>query len=82
MIALARAVPEKLLRPTGRAAAWARALGLGALAIGDATLAFLKFLGEAALAVVRFARGRANFRWIDLAGSSRRAGRVPSRSCH
>ena len=68
LIALARAVPEKLLDRPDERPAWVTRLGLGALAIGDATLASLKFIGEAALAFVRFARGRANFRWIDLAG--------------
>lgn len=68
MIALARAVPEKLLDRPDERPAWVTRLGLGALAISDATLASLKFLGEAALAVGRFARGRATFRSIDLAG--------------
>jgi phospholipid/cholesterol/gamma-HCH transport system permease protein len=68
LIALARAVPEKLLDGPDERPAWVTRLGLGALAISDATLASLKFLGEAALAVGRFARGRATFRSIDLAG--------------
>ena len=67
LIALARAVPEKLLDRPDERPTWVTRLGLGALAIAGATLASLKFIGEAALAVVRFARGRATFRSIDLA---------------
>lgn len=68
MIALARAVPEKLLDRPDERPGWVTRLGLGALAISDATLASLKFIGEAALAVGRIARSRATFRSIDLAG--------------
>jgi phospholipid/cholesterol/gamma-HCH transport system permease protein len=67
LIALARAVPEKLLDRSDERPAWVTRIGLGALGIGDATLASLKFIGEGALAVGRFARGRATFRSIDLA---------------
>ena len=68
LIALATAVPEKLLARPDQQAAWLARVGLAALAVGESGLAFLRFLGDAALAFVRFARGRANFRWIDLAG--------------
>ena len=68
LIALATAVPEKLLARPDQQTAWLARVGLAALAVGESGLAFLRFLGDAALAFVRFARGRANFRWIDLAG--------------
>ncbi len=68
LIALATAVPEKLLARPDQQTAWLARVGLAALAVGEGGLAFLRFLGDAGLAFVRFARGRANFRWIDLAG--------------
>jgi phospholipid/cholesterol/gamma-HCH transport system permease protein len=68
LIALATAVPEKALATPGGQISWLARLGLAAVAGGDSALAFLRFLGDATLALVRFARGRANFRWIDLAG--------------
>ena len=33
-----------------------------------ATLAFVRFVGDAALALGRFLRGKANFRWVDFFG--------------
>ena len=68
LIALATAVPETLLARPDQQTAWLARVGLAALAVGESGLAALRFLGDAALAFVRFARGRANFRWIDLAG--------------
>lgn len=68
LIALATAVPETLLARPDQQTAWLARVGLAALAVGEGGLAALRFLGDAALAFVRFARGRANFRWIDLAG--------------
>jgi phospholipid/cholesterol/gamma-HCH transport system permease protein len=68
LIALATAVPEKPLARPDQQAGWFARLGLAALGVGEDALAFLRFLGDAALAFVRLARGRANFRWIDLAG--------------
>jgi phospholipid/cholesterol/gamma-HCH transport system permease protein len=55
--------PTNIERP-----AWLARVGLATLAVSEAALAFVRFLGEAALAVGRFARGRATFRPIDLAG--------------
>jgi phospholipid/cholesterol/gamma-HCH transport system permease protein len=67
LIALATAVPEK---PTGPGAhePWLARVGVAALGFAQGALGFVRFLGEAVLALARFAGGRANFRWIDLAG--------------
>jgi len=68
LIALATAVPEKLLGGRTEPQVWIARIGLASLAAGEAVLAFARFLGEATLALARFVRGRANFRWGDLAG--------------
>ncbi len=68
LIALATAVPEKLLGGQPERQTWLARVGLAALAVSEAGLAFVRFLGEATLALARFALGRANFRWGDLAG--------------
>jgi len=68
LIALARAVPEKLLvGQTGRPA-WLTRVGFATLAVSEAALSHVRFLGDATLALARFARGSANFRRIDLVG--------------
>jgi phospholipid/cholesterol/gamma-HCH transport system permease protein len=74
LIALARAVPEKLLGGQAERPAWPARVGLATLALGEAALACVRFLGEATLALARFARGRANFRWIDLVGVIQQSG--------
>jgi len=74
LIGLARAVPDKLLGVPEQRPAWLARLGLGALALADEAIAFLRFIGEAGLALGRFARGRATFRPIDLAEAIQKCG--------
>jgi phospholipid/cholesterol/gamma-HCH transport system permease protein len=68
LIGLATAVPEK--KTGGESAPPSRLarLGLASLALYEATLAFVRFVGDAALALGRFLRGKANFRWVDFFG--------------
>jgi phospholipid/cholesterol/gamma-HCH transport system permease protein len=68
LIALATAVPEKKTGVAGAPPPWLARLGLAALALGETGAGFLRFVGEAMVALGRFVRGRANFRWVDLLG--------------
>jgi phospholipid/cholesterol/gamma-HCH transport system permease protein len=66
LIRLATAVPEEHLDHPQRAA-WLGRVGLDALAVGEAALAFLRFLGDCSIALTRFAAARARFLWSDVA---------------
>jgi phospholipid/cholesterol/gamma-HCH transport system permease protein len=66
LIALALAVPEKKTGTTGAPPSWLARLGEYSLALAEGGLAFVRFIGEATLAIGRFLRGKANFRWVDL----------------
>jgi phospholipid/cholesterol/gamma-HCH transport system permease protein len=66
LIALATAVPEQKTAPVGAPPRWLARLGLRALAVAEAALASMRFLGETALAFGRFVRGKAHFPWGDL----------------
>ena len=66
LIRLATTVPEEHIEHPRRPA-WVGRVGVTALSIGEAARAFVRFLGECAIALARFARGRARFLWIDMA---------------
>jgi phospholipid/cholesterol/gamma-HCH transport system permease protein len=66
LIRLATTVPEEHIEHP-RSPAWVGRVGLTALTIADTARAFVRFLGECAIALARFARGRARFLWIDVA---------------
>ncbi len=68
LIGLATTVPEKKTGTRGTPPPWLARLGLAAIAFWESTLVSVGFVGDAALALGRFARGRANFRWVDLFG--------------
>jgi phospholipid/cholesterol/gamma-HCH transport system permease protein len=66
LIALATAVREQKTAPAEAPPRWLARLGLRAVSIADGALAWMRFLGEAALAFGRFLRGKAHFWWGDL----------------
>jgi phospholipid/cholesterol/gamma-HCH transport system permease protein len=66
LIALALAVPEKKTGSTAAPPSWLARLGEHTIALADGALAFVRFIGEATLAIGRFLRGKATFRWVDL----------------
>jgi len=68
LIGLATAVPEKKTGAAPAPTPWLARLGLAGMAIFDAGLGFARFVGDSTLALVRFVRGKANFRWVDLFG--------------
>jgi len=68
LIALATVVPEKQTGTTAAPDPWLGQLGLSFLALWTATLAFIRFVGDATLAFVRLGRAKANFRWVDFFG--------------
>ncbi len=75
LLALAEAVPEKQgARPPETAESRVARVGLAAQRVWEQTLSALAFLGEAALAFGRLLRGRARFRWRDLAVIVQEAG--------
>src|SRR5262245_52562951 len=66
LIALALAVPEKKTGSPEAPPSWLAWLGGYTLALADGALAIVRFIGEATLALGRFLRGKATFRWVDL----------------
>jgi phospholipid/cholesterol/gamma-HCH transport system permease protein len=68
LIGLATAVPEKKTGTAAPPPPWLARLGLASMALGEGALVFVRFVGDAALALGRLLRGRANFRWVDLFG--------------
>jgi phospholipid/cholesterol/gamma-HCH transport system permease protein len=68
LIGLATAVPEKKTGEASAPAPWLARLGTATLTLIDATLGFVRFVGESTMALGRLLRGRANFRWADLFG--------------
>jgi phospholipid/cholesterol/gamma-HCH transport system permease protein len=68
LIALASAVPEERTGRSTAPASWLVRLGLVFLDLGAATLAGIRFVGDATLAFVRLIRGQATFRWADFVG--------------
>jgi phospholipid/cholesterol/gamma-HCH transport system permease protein len=68
LIRLATVVPEKKTGAVPAPTSWLARLGLAGLALFEAGLGFVRFVGDATLALARFVRGKANFRWVDLFG--------------
>ena len=68
LIGLATAVPEKKTGTPSAPSPWLARLGLASMALFEASVAFARFVGDATLALLRFVRGKANFRWVDLFG--------------
>jgi phospholipid/cholesterol/gamma-HCH transport system permease protein len=68
LIGLATAVPEKKTGTAPAPAPWLARVGTATLAVVDAGLGFVRFVGESTAALGRFVRGRASFRWVDLFG--------------
>ncbi len=67
LLALAEAVPEKAdARGDALGPSWLSRTGLASVATAQAAQRALGFIGEAALALGRLARGRARFRGVDL----------------
>jgi phospholipid/cholesterol/gamma-HCH transport system permease protein len=66
LIGLATAVPQRKTGAPGAPSTWLARLGLASIAVWESTLQFVRFVGDAVLALGRLLRGRANFRWVDL----------------
>ncbi len=75
LLALAEAVPEKQgARAAPALAPLPTRVGVAAMAAWEEAHDWLRFLGEATLALVRFATGRARYRRVDLAIELQEAG--------
>ncbi|MEZ4700296.1 MAG: ABC transporter permease [Rhodothermales bacterium] len=66
LVALARSVPESSQTPAKRPATLIAQLGERGMRAGRDVLAFIRFMGEAALSVLRLLTGRIRFQWRDF----------------
>ncbi|BCX89899.1 phospholipid/cholesterol/gamma-HCH transport system permease protein [Methylomarinovum tepidoasis] len=66
LLQLATAVPPARTAPPHPERGWLAQIGRGVLQILDETYAFVHFIGEATLAALRFIRGKARYRPVDL----------------
>ncbi len=66
LLTLATAVTPTTTARTGGTPGWLERVGLQTLNLLDQTQAFVRFIGETALALARLVRGRARFRLPDL----------------
>jgi phospholipid/cholesterol/gamma-HCH transport system permease protein len=74
LLTLAEAVPERQTRSVETRPWLLARFGIGAMAAMDRGLEFLRFLGEATLALGRLIRGRARFRVSDLLETTQECG--------